>query len=63
MIVSRCSKDGCNALTIGSYCMEHDEPVTRRFVRGRPFTEGPTRRERVVVTPPRSEPRKVTVSA
>jgi len=45
MIVSTCCKEGCNALTIGSYCVEHDVPVTRAFVRGRPFTGRPARRE------------------
>ena len=40
MIVRSCTFDGCNVLTIGSRCVEHDVPVTRSFVRGRPF---PTR--------------------
>jgi hypothetical protein len=43
MIVSQCRAEGCNALTIGSYCVEHDSPVTRIFVRGRPFVPRPAR--------------------
>ncbi len=37
MIIGRCTIDGCAMLTIGSRCVEHDFPVTRTFVRGRPF--------------------------
>jgi hypothetical protein len=37
MIIDRCTVDGCTVLTIGSRCVEHDLPVTRTFVRGRPF--------------------------
>ena len=37
MIIGRCTFDGCALLTIGSRCVEHDFPVTRTFVRGRPF--------------------------
>ena len=37
MIVSRCTATGCNVLTMGSLCVEHDVPVTRTFVRGRPY--------------------------
>jgi len=37
MIVRRCTFHGCNLLTIGARCVEHDLPVTRTFVRGRPF--------------------------
>ena len=37
MIIGRCTFDGCTVLTIGSRCVEHDFPVTRRFARGRPF--------------------------
>jgi hypothetical protein len=38
MIVSRCTAAGCNVLTMGPLCVEHDIPVTRTFVRGRPYT-------------------------
>jgi hypothetical protein len=37
MIIGRCTFDGCTVLTIGSRCVEHDRPVRRTFVRGRPF--------------------------
>ena len=37
MIIGRCTFDGCTVLTIGSRCVEHDLPVRRTFVRGRPF--------------------------
>lgn len=37
MIVGRCTAVGCNVLTIGPRCVEHDAPVTRTFTRGRPF--------------------------
>ena len=37
MIIGRCTFDGCALLTIGSRCVEHDFPVKRTFVRGRPF--------------------------
>jgi hypothetical protein len=37
MIIGRCTFDGCTVLTIGSRCLEHDLPVRRTFVRGRPF--------------------------
>jgi hypothetical protein len=43
MIISQCRAEGCKALTIGAYCVEHDLPVTRVFVRGRPFATSPTR--------------------
>ena len=55
MIVSECRAAGCNSLTIGSYCVAHDLPVTRVFVRGRPFVATPARRipERAVAAAPR----------
>ena len=37
MIIRPCTFDGCTVMTIGSRCVEHDVPVTRSFVRGRPF--------------------------
>jgi hypothetical protein len=37
MIARRCTVAGCGVLTIGSRCVEHDEPVTRAFERGRPY--------------------------
>jgi len=55
MIVSPCRAERCKALTIGSYCVDHDLPVTRDFVRGRPFVAAPTARrltERITATMP-----------
>lgn len=40
-IVTQCTAPGCTTLTMGSLCMEHDVPVTRDFVRGRPYTRKP----------------------
>ena len=37
MILAECTFDGCTVLTIGSRCVEHDVPVRRTFVRGRPY--------------------------
>ena len=37
MILAKCTFDGCTVLTIGSRCVEHDVPVRRTFVRGRPY--------------------------
>jgi hypothetical protein len=36
-IVTQCTAPGCETLTMGPLCVEHDSPVTRVFVRGRPF--------------------------
>jgi hypothetical protein len=40
-IVSTCTAPGCETLTIGLWCVEHDAPVERAFVRGRPFVRKP----------------------
>jgi len=40
-IVTPCTAPGCVTLTMGPLCVEHDVPVTRVFVRGRPFTRKP----------------------
>jgi hypothetical protein len=37
-MVTQCTAPGCETLTIGPLCVDHDLPVTRDFVRGRPFT-------------------------
>ena len=37
MILGSCTVDGCAVRTIGSRCVRHEVPVTRTFVRGRPF--------------------------
>jgi hypothetical protein len=36
-IVTQCTAPGCETLTMGPLCVEHDVPVTRVFVRGRPL--------------------------
>jgi hypothetical protein len=36
-IVTQCTAPGCETLTMGPLCVEHDAPVTRVFVRGRPW--------------------------
>ena len=40
-IVTRCTALGCETLTMGAFCTEHDSPVERVFVRGRPFVRAP----------------------
>lgn len=40
-MVTQCTALGCQTLTMGPLCVEHDAPVTRVFVRGRPFTRKP----------------------
>ena len=58
MILAKCTFDGCTVLTIGSRCVEHDVPVRRTFVRGRPYAATavspqppvPVRRQRIVST-------------
>jgi hypothetical protein len=40
-IVTQCTVPGCETLTMGPLCVEHDVPVTRVFVRGRPFARTP----------------------
>jgi hypothetical protein len=36
-IVTQCTAPGCETLTMGPLCVEHDIRVERTFVRGRPF--------------------------
>ena len=59
MILGRCTFDGCTVLTIGSRCVEHDAPVRRTFIRGRPYVPalssrhsdpGAIGRQRIVTT-------------
>ena len=47
-MLSPCVTPGCNTLTMGGTCVEHDAPVTVTFPRGRPFV-----REAVAAAPPR----------
>lgn len=37
-IVKHCTKLGCDTLTMGPLCIEHEQQLEREFVRGRPFT-------------------------
>lgn len=37
-----CAHPACGLLSFGVLCVRHDEPVTRTFVRGRPFVAPPT---------------------
>jgi hypothetical protein len=36
-MVTKCTAPGCETLTMGLLCVEHEELTTRVFVRGRPF--------------------------
>ncbi len=36
-IVTQCTVPGCETLTMGPLCVEHDKRLARMFVRGRPF--------------------------
>jgi len=36
-IVTQCTALGCETLTIGPLCIEHEQQTQRVFVRGRPF--------------------------
>jgi len=36
-MLSVCPAPGCTRLTMGGTCVEHDEPVTVSFPRGRPY--------------------------
>ena len=36
-IVTQCTAPGCETLTMGPLCIEHEQQLERMFVRGRPF--------------------------
>ena len=36
-MIRTCSHPGCETLTLGALCIEHETPVDRSFPRGRPF--------------------------
>jgi hypothetical protein len=36
-MLTTCAKPGCDTFVLGGFCMEHEVPQTRIFVRGRPF--------------------------
>ncbi len=47
-----CPVPGCNRVTMGGTCVEHDEPVAVDFPRGRPFVAKPAAvTQRGLVTP------------
>ena len=47
-----CPVPGCNRVTMGGTCVEHDEPVAVDFPRGRPFVaESAAVTRRGLVTP------------
>jgi hypothetical protein len=51
-LLAVCPVPGCNRLTMGGTCVQHDEPVDVDFPRGRPFVPGPAAvTQRNLVTP------------
>ena len=51
-LLAVCPVPGCTRLTMGGTCVEHDEPVTVDFPRGRPFgPESAAVARRDLVTP------------
>jgi hypothetical protein len=51
VIVRKCAEPGCDTLVVGGLCLEHEAPMTRVFVRGRPFVH-PEVTSGVIATPP-----------
>lgn len=41
-IVTKCTAPGCETLTLGPLCIEHDPQQTKVFVRGRPSPDATT---------------------
>jgi len=44
-LLFHCTYPGCSVLTMGTFCVHHETPVVREFVRGRPWLcpdQGPT---------------------
>jgi hypothetical protein len=50
-LLQRCSYPNCSTLTMGMLCMEHDVPVLREFVRGRPWVPDPLGATATVLRP------------
>jgi hypothetical protein len=50
-IVTRCTAPGCETLTMGRLCIEHEALPKRVFVRGRPFTRRETDLRRLLSAP------------
>jgi hypothetical protein len=40
-MLRECSQDGCCTLTMGELCVEHEPPIRKTFVRGRPYPPRP----------------------
>lgn len=36
-MLTTCAEPGCDTFVLGGFCLEHESPQTRVFVRGRPF--------------------------
>jgi len=36
-LLFHCTYPGCSVLTMGTFCVHHETPVVREFVRGRPW--------------------------
>jgi len=49
-IVMQCTALGCETLTMGPMCIEHELQLERVFVRGRPFAPRPAVETRRAVT-------------
>jgi hypothetical protein len=49
-LVTYCTAPGCETLTMGPFCVEHDALPLREFVRGRPFVASAIDRGRPLST-------------
>ena len=47
-IVMQCTALGCETLTMGPMCIEHEQQLERVFVRGRPFARPAVETRRAV---------------
>jgi hypothetical protein len=50
-IVMQCTALGCETLTMGPMCIEHEQQLEREFVRGRPFVRPLLEPRRAVTAP------------
>jgi len=50
-IVTQCTALGCETLTMGPMCIEHEQQLEREFVRGRPFARPLLETRRAVTGP------------
>ena len=58
-IVTQCSAPGCETLTMGPLCIEHEQHAERVFVRGRPLVRDVMDARRPVLTSSRrADPQK-----